>query len=246
MLQRKPYFYGLRMGFRIITLFLICFSLPVLGQKKKTVDEDNFSIRNYKLEPNDRLIIECNHTSWRNLPSGISGTHPSIGFNFALMFDRPIGMSNFSFGYGLGLFSHNFHSNADFIYKTDSSGYRFTTRLSPYEPERNVTLNRYAEKILEIPLEIRYRTKADRQFKIHFGGKIGYVVNNFRSIRDNDGKIRVYDIKNINPIRYGINFRLAFEHFALTATYYFSDIFFRGRGPEGLQAYAVGVAIIPY
>lgn len=231
---------------RILIVFFLFFAFSGFAQKKPKDVEDDFSIRNYKLEPNDRLILEFNHTSWLGVPKDIQLKTPSVGFNIAVMFDRPIGKSSFSFGYGLGLFSHNFHSNADFIYRRDSVDNSFTTSLSPYDEKRNVTLNRYAEKILEIPLEIRYRTKTDRQFKIHFGGKIGYVVNNFRSIRDNDGKIRVYDIKNINPIRYGVNFRIAFEQFALTASYYFSDIFFKGKGPGGINAYAFGIAIIPY
>jgi hypothetical protein len=226
-------------------LFLNGFSQDKTKTKNQG-NEDDFSIRNYKLEPNDRLILEFNHTSWLGTPPDIKMRAPSVGINFALMFDRPIGKSNFSFGYGLGLFSHNFHSNADFIYTRDSLSNRFTTSLKPYDDKRNVSLNRYAEKILEVPLEIRFRTKTDRQFKIHLGGKIGYVVSNFRSIRDNEGKIRVYDIKNINPLRYGINFRIAFEQLAITASYYFSDVFIGGNGPQGIRAYSFGIALIPY
>lgn len=236
-------------------LLLLFLNTPVFSQEKKKEEEkheskkkkdEEFDIKNYKLEPGDRLILEVNHTSWIGIPAGVETKLPSIGVNFAMMFDRPIGKSSFSFGYGIGLFSHNFHSNGDFIYKRDSVSNSFITSLAPYSSNRNVTLNRYAEKILEIPVEIRYRTKTDRQFKIHVGGKIGYVVNNFRSIRDNDGKIRVYDIKNVNPLRYGINCRIAFEQFAITASYYFSEIFVKDRGPAGVYPYAFGIAIIPY
>lgn len=206
--------------------------------------EDEFDIKNYKLEPGDRLIIEVNHTSWLGFSSPIKAKNPSIGMNIALMFDRAFGNSNFTLGYGIGFFSHNFHSNADFIYSRDTINGGFNTTLSPFS--RPVSLNRYAEKILEVPVELRFRTKTDRQFKIHVGGKIGYVVNNFRSIRDNEGKIRVYDIKNVNPLRYGVNFRIGFEQFAVTVNYYLSEVFNKDKGPAGIHPFSIGLAIIPY
>lgn len=216
-----------------------------LKKNSKNNTGNEFDLKNYKLDPGDRLIIEVNHTGWLNLPQGINQvTERCIGVNTQIFFDKPIGNSPFTFAYGIGIFSHNFHSNAEFIYVKDSMSNSFTTSLEPYK--RPVSLNRYAQKILEIPIEFRFRTKTDRQFKIHVGGRIGYVVNDFRSIRDNDGKIRVYDIKNINPLRYGVCFRIGFEQFALTAGYYFSEIFKKGKGPNGIMPYHVGIAIIPY
>jgi hypothetical protein len=215
-----------------------------LKRKKKNADSE-FDLKNYKSDPGDRLIIEINHTGWLNLPPGITQENlKSIGVNTQVMFDKPLGKSAFSIGYGLGLFSHNFHSNADFVYHRDSVSSVLTTSLQPYT--HPVSLNRYAQKIIEIPVEIRFRTKTDKQFKIHLGGKVGYVVNDFRSIKDSDGKIRVYNVKNINPIRYGINFRIGFEQIALTASYYFTEIFKKDKGVNGIVPYSIGIAIIPY
>ncbi|MCE3228343.1 MAG: hypothetical protein K0S32_2894, partial [Bacteroidetes bacterium] len=245
--------------FVLSIILMLCISIPVFSQEKKEgekkkkekkkqqtqkYDDDDFDMKNYKLEPSDRLILELNHTTWTGLKAPIKSVLPSVGMNIAVMFDKPIGYSNFTFGYGIGFFSHNFHSNADFVYMRDSLTNSFTTKLEPFN--RPFSLNRYAEKILEIPIEIRFKTKTDRQFKIHVGGKIGYVVNNFRSIRDNDGKVRVYDIKNINPFRYGVNCRIAFQQFAITASYYFSEVFVKDKGPANYYPYAFGIAIMPY
>jgi hypothetical protein len=212
-------------------------------QRKKV--ESEFDLKNYKSDPNDRLIIEINHTGWLGLPANIAQNNlASIGMNVAVMFDKPIGNSPFSFGYGIGFFSHNFHSNTEFIYNKDSIGTGFTTSMEPLK--RPYTVNRYAQKILEIPIEFRLRTKTDKQFKIHIGGKIGYVVNDFHTIKDNDGKTRVYNLKNINPLRYGVNFRIGFEQFAFTASYYFTEIFKKDKGVNGIIPYSIGIAIIPY
>lgn len=230
--------------FGLLLFLLLLHTFSSFSQEKKKTPEDEFDIKNYKLEPADRLIIEINHTSWLGYPPIIKPKTPSIGMNIAAMFDKPLKNSCFSIAYGIGFLSHNFHSDADFIYTRDSVNGNFNTSLQPFS--RPVSLNRYAEKILEVPLEIRFRTKTDRQFKMHFGGKIGYVVNNFRSIQDNDGKIRVYDIKNVNPLRYGVNFRVGFEQFAITANYYLSEVFKKDKGPGGIHPFTIGLAIIPY
>lgn len=231
--------------FYIISFIL--FSVLAFSQstdKNKPDADDEFSIKKYKGEPGDRLIIEINRTVWLGAPSDIKTHWRSLGLNFAFMFDKPIGRSSFSFGYGIGIFSHNFHSNADFIYKLDSNSKSVTTLLQPKTTPYKT--NSYNEKILEIPLEIRFRSKTDRKFKMEFGVKGGYVINDFRKMVDDDGKLRVYNTKNINHIRYGVNFRIGFEQICLTACYYVSEVFQKDRGVNGLNMYSFGIAIIPY
>jgi hypothetical protein len=232
----------------IVIVLLFAYS-NIFSQKEKDKSKDHkgdseYDLKNYKSDPNDRCILEVNHTGWVNLPQGIKlSATKSIGVNFSLLFDKPIKHSAFSFGYGLGLFSHNFHSNADFVYQRDSVNQVLRTTLQPFN--RPFTLNRYAQKIIEIPLELRFRTKTNRQFKMHFGGKIGYMVHDFRSIRDNDGKFRLYYVKNIAPLRYGVHFRIGYEQICLTACYYFNEVF-TDKGPQGIRMYSLGIAIIPY
>ncbi|MEO6304024.1 MAG: outer membrane beta-barrel protein [Bacteroidia bacterium] len=227
-----------------LSLSVFCFSQS--PQKDKPKPDDEFNIKKYKGEPGDRLIIEINRTAWLGGPPDIKTNWRSLGLNFAFMFDKPIGRSSFSFGYGIGIFSHNYHSNADFIYKLDSANNtkNVITELQPKTTPYKT--NSYNEKILEIPLEIRFRSKTDRKFKMEFGVKGGYVINDFRKMVDDDGKLRVYNTKNINHIRYGVNFRIGFEQICLTACYYISEVFQKDRGVNGINMYSFGIAIIPY
>lgn len=228
-------------------LSFVLFSAVAFSQatdKNKPNPDDEFNLKKYKGEPGDRLIIEINRTVWMGAPGDIKTHWRSLGLNFAFMFDKPIGRSSFSFGYGIGIFSHNYHSNADFIYKLDSTSKSVTTILQPKTTPYKT--NSYNEKILEIPLEIRFRSKTDRKFKMEFGVKGGYVINDFRKMVDADGKLRVYNTKNINHIRYGVNFRIGFEQICLTACYYVSEVFQKDRGVNGLNMYSFGIAIIPY
>lgn len=231
---------------KTVILFLLL-TFPVLSgfsQKdttKKTLSE--FDLKNYKSDPKDRLIFEVNYTSWLGAPKGIKTDWKCIGFNFATMFDKPLGNSNFSVGYGLGIYVHNYSSNADFIYKLDSTSSKVQTVIEPKTIP--YIANRYNERSFEIPLELRFRTKTVTVFKLMVGAKIGYVVSNFKKTDDADGRLRRYNIKNVNPWRYGINFRIGVEQFCLTASYYLSEVFTDG-GPKGVHPFSIGIAIIPY
>lgn len=231
----------------IAFVFLHMFSF---SQKKDSLKkaaprkEAEFELRNYKADPNDRLILEINHTGWLNTPSNIKMSWKSLGFNVALMFDKPIGKSNFSLGYGIGLYSHNYHSNADFVYRYDSIKKYTVTDIVP--KTNSYTINRFGQKILEIPLELRFRTKTISKFKVMLGGKFGYVVHDFRKVFDDKGRYKIYDTKNLNYFRYGVVFRIGVEHICFTASYYFSDVFMKDRAVNGITPYSFGIAIIPY
>lgn len=244
------------LSFRSILLigcFLTCSMLSAQTDPKKQGDpvkkdepkkNSEFELKNYKSDPNDRLILEVNHTGWLNIPSNIKMNWKSLGFNVALMFDKPLGRSNFSIGYGIGLYSHNFHSNADFVYRYDSLKNYVVTDMVP--KTNNYTINRFGQKILEIPLELRFRTKTYTKFKVMLGGKFGYVVHDFRKVFDDRGKFKIYDTKNLNYLRYGVVFRIGVEQICFTACYYFSDVFKKDRAVNGITPYSFGIAIIPY
>ncbi len=208
---------------------------------KKVVSE--FDMKNYKADPRDRLIFEANYTSWLGAPKGIKTDWKCIGFGFYTMFDKPIRNSNFSFGYGLGFYSHNFSSNANFVYQLDSLNQHPKTVLLPKTTP--YIANRYNERSFEVPLELRFRTKTATMFKMMIGAKIGYVISNFKKTDDADGRVRLYNIKNVNPLRYGLVFRIGVEQVCLTASYYFSEVF-TDKGPKGVNPFSVGIAIIPY
>ena len=227
-----------------LVMVVMCFYLQAqkdTSRLKKLASE--FDLKNYKADPKDRLIFEANYTNWLGAPKNIKTDWKCIGFGFYTLFDKPIKNSNFSFGYGLGFYSHNYSSNANFIYQLDSTNQNVTTVIEPKTIP--YIANRYNERSFEIPLELRFRTKTTTVFKLMLGAKIGYVISNFKKSDDADGRIRLYNIKNVNPLRYGVVFRVGVEQFCLTASYYFSEVFTTG-GPKGINPFSIGIAIIPY
>lgn len=227
-----------------LSITLVFYTTLFYAQNKPTKNnETEFDIKNYKADSRDRLIFEINYTNWLGTPKNIKTDWKCIGFNFASMFDKPIGNSNFSFGYGLGIYCHNFSSNADFIYQLDSINKYVTTKIEP--KTNSYKANRYNERSFEIPLELRFKTKTATMFKVMIGAKIGYVLSDFKKIDDADGRVRYYNIKNVNKIRYGLNFRIGVEQICLTASYYFSTVF-NENGPKNVHPFSIGIAIIPY
>jgi hypothetical protein len=212
--------------------------------KTTAKENEEFELKNYKASPSDRLILEFNHTGWLNTPSNIKMSWKSVGFNIALMFDKPIGNSNFSIGYGIGLYSHNFHSNADFVHRYDSLKNYSVTDMTP--KTNSYRINRFGTKTLEAPLEIRFRTKTINKFKMMAGFKAGYIVHDFRKIFDDKVKYKIFEEPNLNRLQYGFVFRIGVEQFCFTACYYVSEVFKKDRGVNGITPYSFGIAIIPY
>jgi hypothetical protein len=227
-------------------LFFLGLVFTVHAQKDTTKVKNivsEFDMKNYKADPRDRLIFEANYTSWIGIPKDIKSDWKCIGFGFYTLFDKPIKNSNFSFGYGLGFYTHNFSSNANFVYQLDSMNQNPTTVLLP--KTNPYIANKYNERSFEVPLELRFRTKTATMFKMMLGAKIGYVISNFKKTDDADGRVRLYNIKNVNPWRYGVVFRIGVEQICLTASYYFSEVF-TDKGPKGVNPFSIGIAIIPY
>jgi hypothetical protein len=234
--------------FIYLFLFLLVSFFALAQQPTNTTTPNykgssEYDLKNYKGDPRDRLIFEINYTNWLGAPKGIKTDWKCVGFAFACMFDKPFGSSNFSFGYGLGLYVHNYSSNANFIYQLDSTNKQVTTVLEPKTIP--YIANRYNERSFEVPLELRFRTKTATMFKVMLGGKIGYVVSDFRKTDDADGRVRHYNTQNINRLRYGVVFRIGVEQVCFTASYYLSEVFTK-NGPQGVMPYSFGIAIIPY
>ncbi|HWY10085.1 MAG TPA: outer membrane beta-barrel protein [Bacteroidia bacterium] len=236
MLNRCPYIF-------VLFLFLQLTAFAQQQPNTKYKGDSEYDLKNYKSDPRDRLIFEVNYTNWLGAPKGIKSDWKCMGFAFAMMFDKPIGASNFSFGFGFGVYIHNYSSNANFVYKLDSMSSAVTTTLQPKTIP--YIANRYNERSVEIPLELRFRTKTATMFKMMLGGKIGYVVSDFRKTDDADGRVRHYNTQNINRLRYGVVFRIGIEQVCLTASYYLSEVFTK-NGPQGVNPYSIGIAIIPY
>ncbi len=222
-------------------ILLCSMNLALIAQQK---EKSEFDLSRYKPEPRDRIIFELSHTGWLGMPHGLKETLTSGGVNILLYFDYPIGNSHCSFAWGAGFSSHNIHGRINLNYNLDSVSNRvnFTSiekRTTAYD------VNRIGFKVIEVPVEFRFRTRGAYQFKLMAGFKVGYVLQTFKKVFDADGKTKTFDIYGVNPFRYGITFRMGCQQIHLTAFYALSEVFTKGKGSAGVVPFSLGIAYTP-
>jgi hypothetical protein len=218
--------------------------LVLAGVASAQRDTSEFNFYRYKPRPQDRVVLEVNHTGWLGLRSELREKATSGGVNFQLFFDYPLGKSHFSFAWGGGISSYNIHGPISLVYKTDSvsGSVVFTSleeRLTPYR------INRIGLKIVEVPFEFRFRTFTNYQFKFTLGFKAGYVIQSFRKTYDSMAKAKFYDIAGVNPLRYGVTARIGWEQLHLAAFYSLSEFFEKNKGTPGVVPFTIGFAYTP-
>ncbi|MFT6845135.1 MAG: hypothetical protein ACJAUV_001326 [Flavobacteriales bacterium] len=195
----------------------------------------------YQKVEHDKIVISINQDSWQSVPTGIELRPISIGVDFANFYDIPFWKSNFSLGLGWGISSHNVHHNGVFV---DSSlnenrhTYLLPKKIS-YEK------NKHVANYLDFPIELRFKTKTTRTFRLMIGGKVGWLLGDYSKIIDDQGKRKYYGIKNIRRYHYGITGRIGWGDINFTMFYGLSSLFEDNSGPD-LRQLSIGFSIIPF
>ncbi len=116
--------------------------------------------------------------------------------------------------------------------------------LTAQDETINFSKNRFSSKYLRIPLYVELRSAQNKYGKratLVFGPEIGLLLNGKLKQKSNeDGKVKVRDSFNFEPIRYGANLRLGYGLSGLFFKYYFNDVFAKNEGPSGYKNLAFG------
>lgn len=216
-----------------VILILILFSECIYGQDTQPKK---------KREPMDKFIVDVNYTSWMKEPEGIKTKPYSSGLDITTYFDLPFGASPFAFAWGIGFSSFHFHSNGAIIYTLDNAGNKLTT-LQPIT--NDYKRNKLSLNYIILPAEFRIRSAKKPTFRLFLGGRAGYLVNNYTKYVDEETKVKVYRIKNLDPVLYGVTARIGVGRIQFTGFYGLSEIFKKGKGEAGLAPWSVGVNVMP-
>jgi hypothetical protein len=192
------------------------------------------------LDPKDRIIVDFSFDGFTHLPERIAQKAYSLGGNVYFMWDYPFGYGPFSVGFGAGFSTHDVHTNGKIIYSLDGK----YTSFEPIYTKFNT--NKLSLNYVEIPVELRIRTRGNHNFKLSVGVKGGYLYNVHTKYEDAEGKIKVYKIKNVNPWRYGATFRIGYDRYNIQAFYALSELFLKGRGEAGMVPFSVGIGLLLY
>lgn len=220
---------------RTICLILSIIFYSLSSQAQMVVDEEH---PRKIADPSDRIVVDFSYDGFTHYPGGITQKPYSLGGNIAFMYDYPVFKGPLSLAFGVGISTHNVHTNGRLQYYVDSAYTYFTPITNKYNT------NKLSLNYVEIPLELRIRTRGNNHFKVYVGGKVGYLFNVHTKYEDADGKIKVYKIRNIEHLRYGITFRIGYNKWNLQAFYGLSELFKKGKGEPGMVPFSAGIGLL--
>lgn len=191
----------------------------------------------------DRFSVDIFSDMWQ-MDSDTNITIKSInpGFNFNYFFNIPLS-GKFSMGLGLGVGTHNMHSNAMPVDTFKNNTFTQFRKIPETVNGKNIDydINKLALAYLDIPLEFRFTTTTEKgkKIKLALGIKGGYLINNhikYKGTDFSDGegdiKFKEYKIANLETLRYGATFRFGYANYHVFGYYSLSKLFKADKGPE--------------
>jgi len=176
-----------------------------------------------KVRKYDRLIFDITYNDWKGDLQSFKVKPSSIGFGVNFMADKPITKGNtFSIGYGLGYQRGHIRFEQSF-YTHQESG---TTQHVETAQKQHSALN---FNTFYIPVELRFRKESWKHFKLHLGGKIGYMARLHENTKL-EGKygttiIKDFQFPDVNHLQYAAHVRLGLRNWALFGEYSFANLF---------------------
>lgn len=194
----------------------------------------------------DMAMINLNYNTLLNSQGVFKQGFYSNGVDFSLMYDHIMSQkAPISIGIGLGISNMNFYTDADAI-NLDTSIGTYTTFQVIDTATTNIKRSRFSTNYLEIPVELRFRTKpkeGKHPWKISVGAKLGFRINSQDKQIDDDG-YWFSDTKypNTSRVRGLGTLRIGYGKVALYGAYQFSSLFHENLGIE-LYPMSIGLNI---
>lgn len=207
--------------------------------------DDGNSAQKERSPRQDRLIIDLFHDDWLNKPDSLKTKWYSYGVGVSMLYDYPLGKSNFSIAGGAAIACHNVRNNSRLTEQFDSAASEPYSVFVPYATDykKNKLSTNYADAVAEL----RFRTRPDKRgysLKFSIGGRYGYLVNVHDAYKDASGKYKTYIFPNVTEQRYGAHFRAGYGRVGLFGFYSFTNLFEKNKGAE-LVPFSVGVSVMP-
>lgn len=200
-----------------------------------------------KPRPRDWFVFDVYGTSWENTPSTIDHIHwKSVGFGFNVVKDFPLGYSPHSFAIGLSYSVDKVHSNAYFISSIGRHGFDEPQYSAYYlipSTGKPYLRNKLVTHYIDLPIELRLRTKVRSKFFTYIGVKGGYNTVSFQRSASNTGnKNKTYGIPALQDFRYGPTFRIGFGAIGLYGFYNMNGLL-KGR-PNTFIPFSIGISYL--
>ena len=234
--------------------------------------QDDSKLGGIKFGKKDAILLNIYTDIWQTTDSSMTISPYSPGFDVYGMYSIAFGKSKFSFGFGLGVSTHNLRSDAtpqnEIKWNADSSqniltGNTIFSRIPDYVNNNEIKYdnNKLTLTYFDIPLELRYKkeNKKGNVIKFAIGGKAGYLLSSHTKYRGTkyegsisdpdlgtaDIKYKTYKIKNLESLRYGLTVRFGYGLVNIFGYYSLSKLFKKDKGPE-MYPISAGICITPF
>lgn len=174
----------------------------------------------------DRLMFDITYNDWLGDRKTFKMQGPSMGMNVSWLFEIPLAKRNVvSLAIGPGYGFYHLRHDMPVVYDQSNQSTVFGDEQDVgYFGKRKLVGHQ-----LSMPVELRFRTKGWKHFKVHIGGKIGYQLSLFEKARfDQNGSEVVQKNKSsedINRLVYSAHVRLGIRNFALYGSYNFNPFY---------------------
>ncbi|MCH1401142.1 MAG: PorT family protein [Schleiferiaceae bacterium] len=116
------------------------------------------------------------------------------------MRDNVFGISHFSWAWGVGYSAHFYQGNLHLDVSEDGT-------MTPVYLTGNDHSNRFATEYVDGTVELRYRgnvNKKGRYNRLYVGALFGYRTDSYSYYKDQNYRVKFYNIAGFNPYRYGV------------------------------------------
>lgn len=192
----------------------------------------------------DRLNSDFFFNSWMGDLNDVETKFYAIGHNINLMFDIPFSKTSrmgVAIGFGYSHFNVRHHGAFNFIEDPTNPDLMYSS-LAPYTGVKR-WINRTVFNFVEVPVEIRFRSRKERnKWKFYPGFKAGFMVENYSKWRIDNLEFKEFNFPDLNRFHYGPTLRIGRNNVFLFG-YYDMTMLFTNENSNKLQLFSAGISI---
>jgi hypothetical protein len=209
--------------------------------------QDNLAVAIDDRYREDQFYAAVTYNLLTNLPKGISQNEFSTGFHLGFIRDMPINKRrNWAIGLGLGISSNSYNQNL--IITENNMGVNFSVDNEAFG---TINKNKFTTYLIDLPLEIRWRTSTAVDYKIwriYTGFKFSYLVYNSTKLRSSLLNSSASNLDVFNDLQYGLTLSAGYGTWNVHIYYGLNTIFDNSDqlNGEALDLKAIKIGLIFY
>jgi Outer membrane protein beta-barrel domain len=208
---------------RVALCFFLLIGIHPIFSQENTNSEETPKIKIDSLYREDQFYFSFALNTLQNKPAGLTQDKFSAGFSAGFLRDFPINKNRtIAIAPGIGFAYNNFHQNLKI------AGTNEVPLYSIIESDMDFDRNRFSQLLVEMPIELRWRTStyASHKFwRVYAGFKVGYLLYDKSVYADSTSKIVVNNNKDFNKLQYGAYFSAGYNSINIFAYYGLNTLF---------------------